>query len=250
MTIGGLPAGCEVVELDRVSSTNDEAKVLAAAGAAPWTIVWAQEQASGRGRHGCAWSSPPGNLYMSIILRPPGPAANIMQLGFATALAVAEGVAVCAPDLPAALLKWPNDVLLGGQKLAGILLESASGADASLAWLVVGIGVNVASYPEGAGLAATSLKAAGGAVAVETLLAAIVERQIVWLDLWGREGFAPVREAWLGRSANIGTQVVVKTRSGELAGRFVDLDRNGAMLLDSAEGRRVITSGDVFPVAA
>ncbi|MHA1567763.1 MAG: biotin--[acetyl-CoA-carboxylase] ligase, partial [Alphaproteobacteria bacterium] len=226
------------------------AKALAAAGAAPWTIVWAREQASGRGRLGREWASPAGNLYMSIILRPAGLAASIMQLGFATALAVAEGVAACAPDLPTAMLKWPNDVLLGGAKLAGILLESTSGEDASLAWLVVGIGVNVESHPVGAGISATSLKAAGGAVDVETLLAAIVDRQVVWLELWEREGFGPVREAWLCRSANIGTQVVVKTHSGEIAGRFVDLDRSGAMLLDSAEGRRVITSGDVFPVAA
>ncbi len=245
-----LPAGCEVITLDRVTSTNDEAKALAAAGAVAWTIVWAREQAAGRGRHGRDWVSPAGNLYMSIVLRPAGPAASIMQLGFATALAVAEGVAECAPALPAAMLKWPNDVLVGEAKLAGILLESASGADGGLAWLVVGIGVNVVSHPTGEGISATDLKAAGSIVAVETLLAAIANRLAGWVVIWEGQGFAPVREAWLSRSANIGNQIVVKTHAGEIRGRFVGLDRDGAMLLDSAEGRRVITSGDVFPVAA
>ncbi len=250
MTGGGFPAGCEVIARACVTSTNDEAKVLAAAGAKAWTIVWAREQAVGRGRHGRSWASPAGNLYASVVLRPAGKAASIMQLSFAVGLAVAEGVEACAPTVPAAMLKWPNDVLLGGEKLAGILLESASDGAGSLAWLVVGMGVNVASYPEGPGIRATSVRAAGGEVDVETLLAAIVGRLAVWVECWERDGFSPVRQAWLERAANLGGEVVVRTQKGELAGRFVDLDRNGAMLLESAEGRRVITSGDVFPVAA
>ncbi len=245
-----LPADCRIVALDSIASTNDEAKTLAAAGAAPWTVVWGREQTKGRGRQGHDWASPVGNLYMSIILRPAGPATRIMQLGFATGLAVADGIAACAPALPAVALKWPNDVLLEGRKLSGILLESASEAGGSLAWLVVGIGVNVASHPDRPGLVATSLHAAGAAVEVETLLYAIVARQATWLDRWQREGFAPVRQAWLSRAANLGSDVVVRTPSGELRGRFVDLDGDGAMLLDTVEGRRVINSGDVFPAAA
>lgn len=246
----GLPAGCELVSHERVTSTNDEAKALAAAGAVPWTIVWAREQDAGRGRQGRVWASPAGNLYMSVILRPAGTAASIMQLSFAAGLAVAEGVEACASEVTRAMLKWPNDVLLDGAKVAGILLESTSDEDGALSWLVVGIGVNVENCPDGPGITATSLRAMGGEVNVETLLAAVVRGLAAWIERWEREGFGPVRRAWLDRAANLGGEVVVRTQTGELAGRFVDLDRNGAMLLESAEGRRVITSGDVFPVAA
>ena len=162
-----LPPGAHLVERARVGSTNAVARELAAAGAAAPTFVWAREQTAGRGRRGAGWVSPPGNLYVSTILRPACPAVTAMQLGFATAVAVAEAIET-AGDL-SAHVKWPNDVLLDARKVCGILLESSAAATGTLDWLVIGTGINVAHRPADLPEAA-SLADAGCEVAVDQLL--------------------------------------------------------------------------------
>jgi BirA family biotin operon repressor/biotin-[acetyl-CoA-carboxylase] ligase len=247
MRIEALPPFFRLLRFDRIDSTSDEAKRLAEAGAAEGTLVWAQEQSAGRGRRGRVWASPPGNLYLSLVLRPRSAAREAAQLGFAAAVAVAEA---CARFLPAGAeiqCKWPNDVLLGGAKMAGILLESHADAERGIAWLVLGIGINLASHPDATAYPATSLAAAGVTVTQEAMLPILAGRLIAWYETWRRQGFAPVREAWLARAFRLGGTIRVRLAETELGGRFAGLDEQGMLLLDGAEGRRTIAAAEIFP---
>lgn len=243
-----LPAGYCLHFHPKIGSTNDEAKRLARAGAPDRTLVWAGEQTAGRGRRGRAWFSPPGNLYLSLLLRPGGPPGCVAQLGFVTALALGETLEGLTSGKLALRYKWPNDLLANGRKLAGILLESETGPSGAVNFLVIGAGVNLMSGPSSAEYPATSLVGEGIAtVPPARVLEAFVQRFDGWASRWTREGFAPVRAAWLARASGIGKPILVRLERTTLAGRFVDLDENGALLLDGAEGSRRIAAGDVFP---
>ena len=242
-----LPPFFRLERFDRIDSTSDEAKRRASAGAEEGTLIWALEQSAGRGRRGRAWHSPRGNLFCSLVLRPRSAAAEAAQLGFAAALAVAEA---CARALPADAdirCKWPNDVLLGGAKVAGILLESRADAEHGLDWLVLGIGINLAAHPEGTEYPATSLAAAGATVTPEAMLPILAERLLAWYDTWRRQGFAPLREAWLARAFGLGAAIRVRLAAAEFGGRFAGLDEHGLLLLDGADGRKRIAAAEVFP---
>lgn len=228
-----VPAGFRLVSLDAVSSTNEEALRLAAEGAAPGTVVWAKEQTKGRGRRGRTWESPPGNLYCSLVLRPRR--SNPAQISFVAAVALANAIAALTPD-ELVQLKWPNDVMLGTRKIAGILLEGADGA------IVLGTGVNVASAPDGA----ISIAAAGGVDDVETVLHRYLSEFSFWYRRWEQAGFESIRDAWLARAAGIGRQIEVRLPSETVPGTFAGLDAEGVLLLGTAEGVRRIAAGDVY----
>lgn len=238
-----LPDGWTLVALHSVGSTNDEAMRLAEAGASEGTVVWAREQTGGRGRRGRSWASAVGNLYSSTILRPDCPAARAAELGFVAALAVADMV----PAGRDVRVKWPNDVLVGGGKIAGILPESSIGTGGRAEHVVLGIGVNVGfapSLPEmrypGACL--------GGTVeaALETLTAALERR----VGQWRREGFGAVRAEWLAKAGPLGLEVDVKLGDELVRGRFAGMDPEGALLLDTATGPRRIVAGELLARAA
>lgn len=246
-----LAPSYRLVTLDRVDSTNEEAKRRAAAGAPAGTLVWAREQTAGRARRGRRWSSPPGNLYCSLLLRPEGPAARALQLSFVAAVALAEAVAGLLPAAKAVECKWPNDVLIDGRKVAGILLEGTAADGDRLEWLVVGAGVNVAGFPAATEFPATSLRAEGYAGAdVGAVLEAFAEGFARWVATWQAEGFGAVRAAWLGRARGLGAPLTVRLERETLEGTFCDLDADGALVLKAAAGCRRITSGDVFFPAA
>ena len=238
-----LPDGWTLVALDTVGSTNDEAAQRADAGAPEGTVVWSREQTGGRGRRGRHWASPVGNLYTSTILRPDCPAQRAAELGFAAALAVADIV----PAGREVRVKWPNDVLVDGGKIAGILLESAIGQTGQVQHVVAGIGVNVGFAPQLPEMRYPG-SALGGSVeaALEELAAALAAR----LAEWRREGFETVRAAWLAKAGPLGTEVDVKLGEGLVRGRFAGLDREGALLLDTATGPRKIVSGELLGRAA
>ena len=232
-----------------LGSTNDEAKRLAAAGASAWTVVSADVQTAGRGRRGRRWESLAGNLHASLILRPPIPVAAAAQLGFAAALAVGEAIMPLLPPAASLQYKWPNDVLVNDRKIAGILLESASSAAGSALWVVVGIGVNVETC--GVAGAATCLVAEGAAaISVPTLLREIVLALHRWAAAWERSGFGPLRRAWLARARGLGAELAVRQEREDITGRFLDLDADGALLLETARGLRRIAAGEIFPIVA
>ncbi len=242
-----LPPGWCAVVLDSVGSTNDEARALAEAGAPHGTIVWAGRQTAGRGRRNRDWVSPAGNLYCSAVLRPGCTAAVAGQLAFAVALALGEAVLRLAPGLDIRL-KWPNDVLVGRRKTAGILLESSVAADGSIDFIIAGTGVNLVSAPSGTAFPATSLTVEGaGGIAPRDLLEAYAEGLDRWLGRWQEDGFVPVRQAWLDRAFGLGEQITMTLDRETLSGRFADLAASGALVLETADGRsRLVTAGDVM----
>ncbi|MEX2649643.1 MAG: biotin--[acetyl-CoA-carboxylase] ligase [Alphaproteobacteria bacterium] len=241
------PTAPRRVRLGVVTSTNDEAKRLADAGAAEGTFVTAEIQTRGRGRRGAAWSSPAGNLHMSIILRPECPAARAGQVGFVAALALAATFDRVLPAKAAVRLKWPNDVLIDGRKAAGILLETSTVGSGAVAWLVVGIGVNVASAPASAARPATSLAAAGASVSVDALADMVARALLHGHERWRRVGFGPVREAWLARAFGLGARADVNLDHERFEAQFVGLDDSGALIAELPGGaRRAISAGEVF----
>jgi BirA family biotin operon repressor/biotin-[acetyl-CoA-carboxylase] ligase len=246
-----LPAGYRLLHFPSIGSTNDEAKSLARAGAAEGTLVWADEQTAGRGRRGRVWLSPPGNLYFSLIQRPGGAPSRAAQLGFVAALGLGEALnALAGPSLQLRY-KWPNDLLVGGKKLAGILLESETSAGDSVDFVVIGAGTNLSYKPSDSEFPATSLAAEGFAeITPPLLLEAFARHFDRWAGRWRSAGFAPVRAAWLARASGVGEAIRVRLERATLDGRFLDLDDDGALLLDAAEGRRRIAAGEVFPIEA
>lgn len=230
-----LPAFYRLHVFEELASTNDEAKRLAAEGEPEGALILARRQTAGRGRSGRHWESPPGNLYFSLLLRPDRPPAETAQLSFVAALAVADAVGVPTT------LKWPNDVLARGRKLCGILLEGSAGA------LVVGCGVNVESAPEGA----ACLRAEGSGASADQALAAFCSAFLAWRQRWAEEGFAPVRAAWLARAHGLGAAVTARLGAKTLRGAFVDLDGDGALVLDLGAGeQRRVAAGEVYFDAA
>jgi len=217
----------------------DEARAQARDGAADGTVVVAARQTQGRGRQGRDWISPEGNLYASILLRPALPPVRLSELGFVVALAVADAVdAVLAGAR--ARLKWPNDVMVDGAKVAGILVEIIEDNA-----VVVGIGVNIARAPEAGVYPVGCLCDAGATVLPEValthLLAALERRLAAWME----RGFAPIRAAWLARGPVPGDSVRVRIGARVDAGRFAGLDADGALLLAEDGGLRRVVAGDV-----
>ncbi len=234
------PPGFEIRTYASLGSTNDEARRLAREGAAEGTVVTALEQTAGRGRHGRGWASPPGNLYLSLLLRPNLPPGRLGELAFLAGLAVAETVAALLPAGRAVTLKWPNDVLVDGAKTAGILIEQEAEA------AVIGIGLNLAHCPADTPYPATTLAAAGAETGVAAARACLLDRLAAALVRWRGEGFAPIRSAWLARAHPLGAALSVRLPEGAITGRFAGLDPGGALLIETVDGPRRITSGEVL----
>ncbi len=237
-----LPEGFVLCHLARVGSTNDEARRRAEAGAEARLVVMADEQTRGRGRHGRDWSSPAGNLYASVLLPANGPLAASAQLSFVAGLALADALERHAPEGTVIRLKWPNDVLIGRAKVAGILLETVGTG------VIIGTGVNIASYPGDTPYPATSLDAQGFAPTTpRAVLGSYLTALDRWFRHWCESGFAPLRTAWCARSLGLGEEIRLRLEREDLLGRFVDVTATGSLLLDlGAGGRREIAAGDVF----
>jgi BirA family biotin operon repressor/biotin-[acetyl-CoA-carboxylase] ligase len=182
-------------------------------------------------------------------LRPDKPAGEAAQFSFVTALAMGYALDGLLSEGVQLSYKWPNDLLLNGRKVAGILLESSGATDGRLDWLVIGVGLNIDEYPADTdGYPATSLRAVGAsAIALPEMLVRFVEGFAYWREQWQNEGLAVVRNAWLAHAAKLGEEITVRLPNSQLNGRFEGLDENGALLLDGADGtRHTVTAGDVF----
>jgi BirA family biotin operon repressor/biotin-[acetyl-CoA-carboxylase] ligase len=233
---------------DSLDSTNAEALRRAAAGAEGPTWILARRQTAARGRRGRAWSMPAGNFAASLLMRPGGPPAAAALRSFVAALGLYDALAAVTGASDRFTLKWPNDVLLDGCKLAGILLETGGRAGEALA---VGFGVNLAAAPDPAALepGATppvSLAAAfGSAPDPEGFLNRLAPAVAAWEAMLVDRGFAPVREAWLGRAARLGMQVTARTPGREIVGVFETIDATGALVLGTAAGPVTLPAAEV-----
>jgi BirA family biotin operon repressor/biotin-[acetyl-CoA-carboxylase] ligase len=235
-----------IVRVGRVDSTQAVAFALAADGAADGTVVVADSQAAGRGRRGRAWLDEPGaSLLVSIVLRPRLEPSRLPGLSLAAGVAVASALTRAAGLTPR--LKWPNDVLVGGRKIAGILLESRLSAAAGEArpTAVLGIGINLAQREFADDLAqrATSVwLASGRAVDRDVLLSALLNALGEWRRRLEYRGFAPIREQWRALADTLGRTVTVDGVSGVA----IDIDGDGALVVNDADGRRHrVLAGDV-----
>ncbi|GIW44013.1 MAG: hypothetical protein KatS3mg077_1295 [Candidatus Binatia bacterium] len=231
-------------------STNDDAAVLGRQGAPEGTTVIADAQTRGRGRRGRSWVSPANlNLYLSVLLRPPMDPDSAPQLGIVAGLAALDAV---RSIVPAAELKWPNDVLVRGRKLCGILAELSLGAGARLDFVVLGIGVNVNSletdFPAELRGIATSLRIEAGRWIdreefAATLLRCLGEEYGAFLA----QGFAPARQRWESACGTVGRRVEVDTGGERFVGTVLGLDERGALRVRREhDGEVTVISGDVF----
>ena len=249
VSMPGVPAPFLVAAYDVLDSTNDTAKYLARNGAAHGLTVWAQAQHAGRGRQGREWASPPGNLYMSVVLRPRIPAIRLGELSFVAAVAVAEAIVLSVADPALVSLKWPNDILVDGGKAAGILLESEIGSG-GVDWVVCGIGINLVSAPGGLPYRAVALADFGWSLDSGAMLGTLLRCLSASWDRWEKGGFEPIRDNWRRLGHRPGDRLTIRHGDEMLDGRFIDLDEHGGMLVETATGRVTIAAGDVFPRAA
>ena len=223
-----------------------------------WFVT--SEQTAGRGRRHRSWIAPRGNLASSVLEVSDISPAVAATLGFAAGLALEA--ALRKVSIEASLrsagsddmkfsLKWPNDVLAGRQKLAGILLEAEAVADNRLA-VVVGIGTNVLTAPEGTPTPATSLRALGVDIGAEELFTELSDSWAEFRGIWDRgHGFGEIRRLWLERATGLGQPVAIQTGSSTVEGTFDTIDETGCMMVRASDGKRVpISAGDVYFGAA
>ena len=243
------PPGGRHIALPTTDSTNAEALRRARQGDAGPLWITADVQTAGRGRSGNAWVSEPGNLYATLLLREPCSSSAAPQLAFAAGLAVHDAVAACAPNLgPVLQLKWPNDLLCNGRKLAGLLIEAENVPVFAAA---VGVGINCVSHPNNASYPATDLKSEGAHVTADSLFPLLGDTMRLRLTQWKKgEGFASIRADWLKRAAGLGEPIKVRLPDRQLAGRFSGVDDVGRLLLETAGKVETITAGDVFSPGA
>jgi BirA family transcriptional regulator, biotin operon repressor / biotin---[acetyl-CoA-carboxylase] ligase len=244
-----LPDGYRIKRLDDTVSTNADCLEAAKAGEASGLWIMARRQSGGRGSRGRSWVSQEGNLFASLMLREPAPANVFAELTFVASLAVRDAIARLARQQGVSrtvALKWPNDVLVSGRKISGILLESHEAGGERV--VIIGIGVNCISHPEETLLRATDLAAEGIQAGTEEVLVEISASLSNYLTTWNRgEGFEAIRQAWLDEATGIGQRIYVKMPGRELTGTFEDLAPDGNLVLTLDDGSAVrLSAADIF----
>jgi BirA family biotin operon repressor/biotin-[acetyl-CoA-carboxylase] ligase len=227
-------------------STSDLCRKAAVAGEPEGLAVLARRQTQGRGSRGRAWESPAGNLFFSVLLRPAQRAREAGQWSLLAGMALGEALADYLPAASDLRLKWPNDVLLRGKKLAGILVDSSADAEGMLEWLVIGIGVNLTVAPEVPGRAVACVAEVASPPLPEALAETLLARLDHWRGIRQTQGFAPVRAAWLARAPQPGSQVTLRHGESLLSGGFAGLGEDGSLLLATDAGMRAFATGEVL----
>ena len=223
-TLSGASLGRPIHAFARAGSTMEIAHALAQDGASEGTLVWALRQDQGRGRLGRTWESPEGGAYFSLILRPTRPVVETPQLALVAGLSAAEAIQDAACLYPS--IRWPNDLLLDGKKVGGILVEAKNDA------VVVGVGINVATRHAQLPPEAASLAAAGTSHAsCEDVIAGFCQRMSHWYAVWSREAFGSIREALRPRMGHFGQPVHITAGSRRFEGTASDLDETGRLLV-------------------
>lgn len=246
----GWPDGYRHLRLDATDSTNAEALRRAAAGDSGPLWISADRQTAARGRRGRAWAMPEGNLAASLLMTVPGGPGAAALRSFAAALALHDALTAVTGRPDRFALKWPNDVLMDGRKLAGILLESAGAADDVA--LVIGFGVNLAAAPDVATLEPGAVPPAAlaevAAVTPDDFLPHLAAAFAPWEARLRRDGFPPVRAAWMARAARIGQPVVARLPGRAVSGLFRTVDDTGALVIEAAGGTVTLPAAEVhFP---
>ncbi len=243
------PSAFTLAAFESVDSTNDELRRRAIKNAEENTVVFALEQSKGRGRRGRTWVSQPGNLFCSILKKPKVPIIEAAKTSFVCALAIHGAIQQAVGDFDCDVTcKWPNDVLIDGYKVSGILLESQAkiGGD-RLEWLIIGIGINLAHSPAETPYPSGYINAyREKTLEPQEMLNILLSHFEKWWNLWEKQGFSAIRQAWLLQAKGLGQEITVNLSNEKISGIFENLDHDGALVLRSSHGRRLITAGDVF----
>jgi BirA family transcriptional regulator, biotin operon repressor / biotin---[acetyl-CoA-carboxylase] ligase len=240
----GAAAGWRIEVHPELPSTSSCLVALARGGAPDGLAVLALRQTAGRGQGGRRWSDAPGNLALSVLLRPRHPAREAPQWGLLGGVALAETARAVDPEPDAFALRWPNDLLRHGAKCAGLLAESAVTPEGDLAWVVLGFGVNLAHAPEVPGRATALL---GHGLAPEPFAARLLDRLSIWRQRVGAEGFGPIRDAWEAHGPARGQRIAVRCGPGTEEGGFAGLAGDGSLLLETDRASLLrIASGEVL----
>lgn len=239
-----------MLKRETVNSTNAEARRRALAGEPGPLWIWSARQSQGRGRGGREWVSQPGNLFASLLIGLNCPLRVASQLALVAGIVAFDTIAklIAYEGRSEVLLKWPNDVLLAGEKVAGMLLENVGGTNDNRSVVVIGTGINLASHPENLPQPAVSLATYGMTVTPADALEALAASTVEWLDRWGEGAcFPTIRRAWLDRAGPTGRPLTVRVGSQEAEGVYGGLDADGALrLLMPGGGEYRVTAGDVF----
>lgn len=251
MEVPYLPRDYELVVRDSVDSALEEAARLARAGADEGTLVWAREQTAGRDQLEEPWPSPQGNLYCALVLRPEYPVSAAMQLAYVAAVSLGNALADIVPPMNELHYHWPNELMLNGAKVAAVFLNSGPIEGDRLQWLVLGVSVNVRHHAETPTFAVTSLHGEGCTDASEgELLGEFGRHFLSWINRWADSGFAPVHRAWIQRAINLGSAIEVRLANETARGRFVEVDTEGALVLEPAVGgQRRVTVAEFFGIS-
>jgi BirA family biotin operon repressor/biotin-[acetyl-CoA-carboxylase] ligase len=245
-----LPAGYRLLRLETVDSTNAEARRRAQAGEPGPLWIWSARQSQGRGRGGREWISLHGNLFASLLIGINSPIRVVGQLALVAGIIAYDTITklIAYEGRSELLLKWPNDVLLAGEKLAGMLLENVGGSVENRSTVVIGTGINLANYPEDLPQPAVSLAAYGMTVTPADALEVLAATTHEWLTRWSEgNSFPSIRRAWLDRAGPTGRPLRVKINSEETEGVYGGLDADGALRLLTPDGGEYrISAGDVF----
>jgi BirA family biotin operon repressor/biotin-[acetyl-CoA-carboxylase] ligase len=236
-----------IIHLESIGSTNDEALKVSRIGEPGPLWLRADRQTQGRGRQGRLWSSPEGNLYVSLLMPLNSEGRFLPQLAHVAAVALVRAICASVGSLPALCIKWPNDVLIAQAKVAGILIETTTTPQRRQA-CVIGWGVNCAFHPEGLPYPTTDLSAASGqAVSPDAVFSALVPAMAEALALWNRgHGFLAIRDAWLRSALPVGTTLTARLAQGPTTGRFQGMDAAGRLLLLGPDGLITIEAGDII----
>ncbi|TCH97001.1 biotin--[acetyl-CoA-carboxylase] ligase [Roseococcus sp. SYP-B2431] len=226
---------------DSLPSTQTLAIELAEQGEAGGLAILARRQTQGRGREGRSWQSQAGNLHLSVLLRPSGPAREIAGQALLAAVALHEAALHHAPGRPLRL-KWPNDLMEEGAKLAGILAEASLDPAGNIVHLVLGFGVNLAHAPAVEGRATACL----GPIPPEDFARTLVDRLAHWQEIRAGQGFAPIRAAWEERGPPRGTVLTLRQGDNPTTGRYEGLAGDGGLRLATADGPLVFHAGEVI----
>jgi BirA family biotin operon repressor/biotin-[acetyl-CoA-carboxylase] ligase len=237
---------------ESLPSTSDLCATLAAAGEPEGLAVMALRQTAGRGSRGRHWESPPGNLYLSMLLRPPGMLSEGGRWALLVAVALADALAALVPDPAAIALKWPNDVLLDGRKVSGILLDAAAHphrhgpGGAAIDWMVIGCGVNLTHAPDVPGRRTACVADVVAPPAPRAMADALLDRLAHWRSVRLLDGFGPVRAAWLARAQPVGTALQLAYDGRLLGGSFAGLADDGSLLLATGGRVEAFATGEVL----
>lgn len=229
---------------ETVGSTQEIIKGMGRLHEPEGKVVHAFEQKKGHGRHGRPWISEKGNLYLSLLLRPDCHASSVTQLSLVAAIAVADTLRTYMEDPDMLGLKWPNDVLIKGQKCAGILLETELNENGAVKWLAIGVGINVSNAPLGLGVAMQDY--CEQILDIIAIRSQFLKNMAKAYDMWNAEKFALIRQKWLDMAHKKDTPVEVKIGVQIERGYFHDLDAHGNMVIRDKEFRtKTISAGEI-----